>query len=106
MGVTLSKEEATMKVEIAVMKKRGQLTIPKSIRDDLKLEEDTQLEVTVQNGAIVLQPVITIARDQAWFWTEEWQEGEREAEQEIRAGNVSTFDNVDDLFADLNDEKD
>lgn len=106
MGVTRYKEEATMKVEKAVMKKRGQLTIPKSIRDALKLEEDSQLEVTIQNGAIVLQPVITIARDQAWFWSDEWQEGEREAEQEIKAGNFATFNNLDELFADLNDEED
>lgn len=106
MGVTRYKEEAAMKVEKAVLKKRGQLTIPKSIRDALKLEENAQLDVTIENGAIVLQPVITIAKDQAWFWSDEWQEGEREAEEEIKSGNVATFNSLDDLFDDLNNDKD
>ena len=30
-----------------------------------------------------------INKDQAWWWTEEWQKGERKAEREIRQGKVS-----------------
>ena len=30
-----------------------------------------------------------IAEDQKWWWTEEWQAGEREAEADIQAGRVS-----------------
>ena len=29
--------------------------------------------------------------DQAWFWTEEWQAGEREAERDLAAGRVTHF---------------
>ena len=32
-----------------------------------------------------------IAEDQRWWWLESWQEGEREAERDIRAGRVETF---------------
>jgi hypothetical protein len=35
-----------------------------------------------------------IPSDQAWFWTEHWQQMEREAQVEIDAGNVLSFDNV------------
>lgn len=45
-----------------------------------------------------------IPPDQAWFWTEEWQAEEREAEEHIKAGRVKTFDNLEDLFADLDSE--
>jgi len=37
--------------------------------------------------------------DQSWFWTPEWQAGEREADADIAAGRVRTFENVHDLLA-------
>ena len=43
-----------------------------------------------------------IAKDQAYFWTEEWQKSERAAERAILNGRVSpAFDNADELLADL-----
>lgn len=30
-------------------------------------------------------------RSQAWFWTPEWQEGEREASADIAVGRVARF---------------
>ncbi len=39
----------------------------------------------------------TVAADnQAWFWTPEWQQGEREADDEIRAGKSRCFENAGD----------
>jgi len=39
--------------------------------------------------------------DQVWFWTEEWQRGEREAAADIKAGRVKKFDTLDGLLKDL-----
>jgi len=39
--------------------------------------------------------------DQAYFWSEHWQAGEREADADIAAGRVETFDSMDDLLSDL-----
>ena len=84
--------------------RRFQVTIPKAVREELKLEEGTHLAVGVENGSIVLTPQ-KIDPDQAWFWTEEWQEGEREADEDIRQGRVSPwYDDVEDLIQDLHDE--
>ena len=33
--------------------------------------------------------------DSAYFWMREWQEDEREADEDIRAGRVTRFDNAD-----------
>lgn len=41
--------------------------------------------------------------DQAWFWTEEWQAKEREADEDIAVGRVRTFDNAEDLIASLDE---
>ncbi len=40
---------------------------------------------------------ITVPREQAWFWTPEWQAKEKEAEAARAAGDYSEFDSVDDL---------
>lgn len=42
----------------------------------------------VEDGAIVMRPKMLIDADQAWFWTDEWQRGEREASADISAGRV------------------
>ena len=44
-----------------------------------------------------------IAEDQKWWWTEEWQAGEREAEADIQAGRVEgpmTVDEMREYFGD------
>lgn len=105
MGYTLSKEE-TMKPEKLTIKKRGQVTIPKNIRDLLGLNEDDQLELVIEDGKIVLQPIMTIAKDQAWFWSPKWQQGEKEAEEDIKNERVTTFDNADSAIAFLRRNKD
>jgi predicted transcriptional regulator len=38
---------------------------------------------------------------QEWFWTAEWQAAEREAEEDLTAGRVETFDNDADFLASL-----
>ena len=35
---------------------------------------------------MILRPLATIDRSQAWFWTPEWQAGEREATEQARRG--------------------
>ena len=42
---------------------------------------------------------------QDYFWTRRWQEGEREAGADIRAGNVKKFDDVEDLIDDLESDE-
>ena len=36
--------------------------------------------------------------DQSYFWTSEWQEGEKEAREEIAAGRAIRFENVKDAI--------
>ena len=43
----------------------------------------------------------TIPPDQAWFWTERWQQMEREAQADIDAGRVHRYANVEESIAAL-----
>ncbi len=98
------KRGATMERESIRFKKRSQVTIPKEFVDSLNLHEGDRLECRLEDGKIVIVPTVEIPRDQAWFWTEEWQQEEREAEEDIKAGNVKTFDNAEDLIKALHED--
>ena len=45
-------------------------------------------------------------REQAYFWTSEWQEAEREADKDIKAGRTRRFSNAEKLIADLDSLED
>ena len=39
--------------------------------------------------------------NQSWYWTPQWQAAEKEADEDIAAGRVYHYDNVDDLMRSL-----
>lgn len=76
-----------------------QVSIPKEIRDRLGIEQGDLIEVAESGGQIIMIPKRLIDADQAWFWSREWQEGEREAQADIDGGNlIGPFDTVDQLM--------
>lgn len=81
---------------------KNQLTLPADIVESLHLKEGEQLEVSVENGHVVLVPVMTIEKDQAWFWTKDWQEAEQQADEEIEEGQLSDVMTVEDTIQWLN----
>lgn len=86
---------------IVQIKKRHIITLGQEIRRELNLGEGDILDVSVENGKIVLEPKKLIPADQQWFWTEEWQKGEREAQADIEAGRVKRFNSAEELMEDL-----
>ena len=81
--------------------RHGQITIPASVRKELGVEEGDLVEIEVVDGKAVLMPKKLVDKNQAYFWTKRWQEGEREADEDIRAGRVRTFNSVEELVEDL-----
>ncbi len=49
-------------------------------------------------------PKKLVDKDQAYFWKKKWLEAEREADEDIKAGRVKTFDSVDSLISELDAE--
>jgi AbrB family looped-hinge helix DNA binding protein len=85
-----------MSVTIVQVRSNGQITLPTSVRRQARLEEGDILEALVEpDGTIRLLPKALIERCQTYFWSERWQEGEREAEADIQAGRVRRFEDVD-----------
>jgi len=82
---------------------RGTVALPADLRRRLHLDEPGAQVAIIErdDGVIELQPVLPIPADQRWFWTARWQAMEREADEDIAAGRITTVDGVDELFADL-----
>ena len=81
---------------------KHQITIPQEAFELLDLQPGDVLEVQVRDGYLQLVPQRLIPRDQAWFWSPEWQASEREASEAIETGNLSgPFETLDDVLAHL-----
>lgn len=84
--------------EKITLRKRGQITLPKQMLDELDLREGETLEIRLENGKMVIVPTIAVAKDQAWFWNDHWQREEREAEKQIQEGRISKPMDVDEAI--------
>ena len=80
---------------------KGQVTIPPKIREVLGAEPGDNLIFHVKGERVIIEREKTIDAEQAWFWSERWQKMEREAEEDIRAGHVHRYSNVEDAIEEL-----
>ena len=49
----------------------------------------------------MLVPKRLVDKSQAYFWTKKWQESEKDADRDIKAGRVKVFDSAEELAKDL-----
>jgi bifunctional DNA-binding transcriptional regulator/antitoxin component of YhaV-PrlF toxin-antitoxin module len=73
------------------LRAKGQLTLSDAIGKAAHLEEGDMLEAEVTADGILLRPEKRTDAAQAWFWTPEWQEGEREADADRAAQRGESF---------------
>mgnify|MGYP001268864347 FL=1 len=60
------------------------------------------LEVETTGEGLLLIPKKLVSKDQAWFWSKEWQEKEKEADEAIAKGKLSKpFKKSDELIEHL-----
>lgn len=83
------------------IRSRFQITIPSEIIKKLNLKEGDVLDVEVEGNQIVLRPVIAIPKDQAYFWSKEWQSEEKQVQSDIENNHIKSSKSKDELFEDL-----
>lgn len=88
---------------IGTVRSRGTITVPAEFRERLGLHEGDQVSFEVDDGHLVVTPVRIVPKDQAWFWTEEWQTAEREADEDLAAGRTRRFDSDEEFLTALRD---
>src|SRR4051812_12477239 len=80
----------------------GRLSVPPEVYKQAHMTEGDQFAWELgEGGEITLHK---LDPEQAWFWTPEWQAGEREAEEDLREGR-STIYLSDEEFAAAMDAK-
>jgi AbrB family looped-hinge helix DNA binding protein len=90
-----------VKVSRTTLRAKGQLTLPEEIRAAAHLEEGDLLDAEITAEGILLRPQKVIDATQAWFWTREWQEGEREADADLAGDRLEIFSSGDDFLTGL-----
>ncbi len=73
-------------METVQLMDKNLISIPESIAMALGLSTGDLIIIEVDDGKIILEPVKKT--DQAYFWTEEWQDRIREGEEDIKAGRT------------------
>ena len=91
----MARHSAAKKILVEVSS-RGTITLPKALRGANLYEVRP-----AAGGVLELVPQHTIDASQAWFWSDRWQQMEREADADIAAGRVTRFESADDLIAAL-----
>ena len=81
--------------------KSNQVAIPKEIVISLGLKQDDYLDIYTEDNRIILEPKLLIPKDQAYFYTKEWQVDEREAEKDIKEGRITESKDIDKLFQEM-----
>jgi hypothetical protein len=65
-------------------------------------EPGAQVEITERaDGVLELRPSLPVPADQRWFWTERWQQREREVDDHVAAGRVTVDQDGDALLEHL-----
>ncbi len=77
---------------------KGQVTIPNQIRELLNVAEGDGLIFYVKEGRVVVEREQTIDPEQAWFWSERWQQLERAAQSDIVSGRVTQYRSVEEAL--------
>ena len=90
--------------ELIQVRKKSQVTLPHSVRQELGIKEGDYLDIQVRDGEIVLKAKVLIDKQQAWFWSERWQQGEVEAQENIRTGHTYRFSDAASAVDFLHDE--
>jgi AbrB family looped-hinge helix DNA binding protein len=90
-------------IPITRIRAKGQITLPRQVRETAHLEEGDPIEVEVVAEGILLRPKKVIDSTQAWFWTEAWQHGETAASEDIAAGRTRIHKSTEDFLAALSE---
>jgi len=82
---------------------RGLLALPADLRKRHRLDEPgAQVEIVERDdGVIELRPHTAVPAAQEWFWTERWQAMEREVDEDVAGGEVTTHETADDFVEHL-----
>jgi AbrB family looped-hinge helix DNA binding protein len=88
--------------EIARVQRNFKVTLPASARKQVPVRVGDLVRVQATEDGILLCPVETVDRAQAWFWSKPWQAEERKVKKDIRGGRLKASKSVEAFLKGLN----
>lgn len=90
-----------MAAGVMEVRKKNQITLPKVLAKALQIQEGDILEYMIENGKIVITPKMLVPKEQAWFWSKQWQAGETEVQRELDTKGTGKAYTADELLEEL-----
>lgn len=88
---------------VVKVQKNKNITLPTWLIKHFHLQEGDFVRIEETREGILMKPAKLIDPSQTYFWTKEWQAGEKEAQDDIRKGHVKEFKSIKELMRDLKD---
>lgn len=86
---------------IVKLQKNKNITLPTWLIRRFRIAAGDFVRLQETRAGILLKPGKLVDPSQAYFWTKEWQERERQVEEERRQGKVKRFRSMKELVKDL-----
>jgi antitoxin MazE len=86
---------------LAELKDKSQVTIPKSVVNELGLQKGDLFDVVVEGGKVLLVPVVVYPKEKV----AKLEALAAEAEKERRNGDAKLYDDVDKMTDDLDNDR-
>lgn len=80
---------------------KHQVTIPRRISKALNLKKGDHMLVRLVDNSVEMVPAQVVPKDQRWFWSPEWQAGEREVNRALARGEFLEAKSADELLRKL-----
>jgi AbrB family looped-hinge helix DNA binding protein len=90
---------------VSKIQRNFQITIPAEVRKKSHLRVGDIVDFKVTDEGILLKPLETIDRSQAWFWSKEWQEEEKRVQKDFRKGRIKASKNVEEFLRELKERE-
>ncbi|MEW6203344.1 MAG: AbrB/MazE/SpoVT family DNA-binding domain-containing protein [bacterium] len=87
---------------LITLKERGTFTVSKELRQKLGISPGDTLEARVENGCLILIPIVAVPR--VATLSDSGRKKNAEAEKDIKHGRVKVFKTAKDLVRDLNED--
>ena len=87
--------------DVAKVQRNYQVTLPAAVRKKVHLKVGDLVRVEATEEGILLRPVETVDRAQAWFWSKQWQEEERKVEEDIRKKRLRVSKSLEGFLKDI-----
>ena len=81
-----------------IVRNDGSIAIPRELREQANLRAGAPVCIRATEDGLLITAGEERDPDQWWFWTEEWQKGEREVDAAIARGEHGTLYLSDDEF--------